>query len=113
MAHIVVFLFYRIDVERMYHLNKQLQKLPGYFTTNIREDEELLDWRTLEGVEPPQLPGLTTAQKNDILRLLAEFPTVTGGKLGRTTVVEHKVHVEGGQPIHQQPTRWQWREEMF
>ena len=69
----------------------------------LREDEELLDWRTLEGAEPPQLPGLTTTQKNDILKLLAEFPTVTGGKLGRTTVVEHKVHVEGGQPIHQQP----------
>ena len=63
----------------------------------------MLDWRTLEGAEPPQLPGLTTTQKNDILRLLAEFPTVIGGKLGRTMVVEHKVHVEGGQPIHQQP----------
>ena len=71
--------------------------------TIVIEDEELLDWRTLEGVEPPQLPGLTIIQENDVIKLLGEFPPVTGGKLGRTAVVEHKIHIEGGQPIRQQP----------
>ena len=70
-----------------------------------REEDDVFDWRTLEGAEPPRLSDLTAAQQNDVTRLLAEFPSVTSGTLGRTTVVEHKVHIENSQPIRQQPYR--------
>ena len=67
-----------------------------------REDEELIDGRALkDSGRPPQLSNLTSAQENDVTRLLAEFPTVTGGKLGKTSVVEHRVHIGDAQPICQ------------
>ena len=41
-----------------------------------REDEELIDWRALEDSgRPPQLSNITSAQENDVTRLLAEFPS--------------------------------------
>ena len=49
-----------------------------------------------------RLSNLTKVQQEDMIKLLAEFPTVTCKKLGRTSAAEHKLHVEAVQPIRQQ-----------
>ena len=49
--------------------------------------------------------GLTHSQQGDLRELLNEFPDVVSKELGRTSVIQHEVHVMESALIHQQPYR--------
>ena len=49
--------------------------------------------------------GLSRKQQDQLQALMAEFPSVFLTTPGCTTVIEHKINVGDGTPIHQRPYR--------
>ena len=54
---------------------------------------------------PELSPNLDASKREELLSLISQYPSVFNDKPGRTTVIQHEVHVGDATPIHQRPYR--------
>ena len=103
---------YNINLLKKWHFPSNQNSMLVLLQESSRDEPESEDNCLEEHLLPlsdqqerVSINGLTHSQQGDLRELLNEFPDVVSKELGRTSVVQHEVHVMESAPIHQQPYR--------
>ena len=69
------------------------------------EEESIPTWKGECGTVPVISTNLTEQQREQLLKMLAEFESVTSGQVGRTSSCQHRINLKETLPVRQQPYR--------